>query len=836
LYLSFGAPETKEGRLQAAWLHATENLSGDRMSTLERQTYWRDHFTHAGAPESSSMLSPAFHPDLKLPTLEDGTTDPIEWHPGPEINAAASTTRKFDPLAIDCMVQPFQSWRRKALHLLHSHFSLDPVSPSRFWSLQRYDKKGMQMSQETREAFIAAALLLLDGRSRAGSKILSRPFPSAADTRFPAIFLDAELLDSRQPTDGDVEAILKRFLPVVPPTLLKNLAERLVEKALQEETLSNVLRKWTTLVLGLLVTSDRPDLATDMVVQVILGQPGETHWHRVLLHPGVLKRLSPEQARDLMQRLAEGILERLPRDANNSTIAEGGEQAATTPGPFTPSNSTVKVTTAKMLAQVLKDAAFLGDDFVVNTLVSLFLKATHIHVRAAVANGLATALYSSRVDSIRKTIIEALATHVVPVAAELNERSPMTEARWKLAEELCQPPQVYSEAGLAPICSALVNLVRSAPEDLRKSQNLVERILSPLIAQSRDSNSRWTSIFLRKYDALGLAPGLPKVPAKPLLLQILLESFPSCMLSSEFKVLSDFITYTNHPPQQFQDLKEQLAADPQAYKRNEVQHWRDFTAPPRPSSVYGTSHGIVNVLQRGQFAPADEAAARGLITPVQLQVHEYKMLQRILSNYSSNPTAWDQYLDHYKPPLQDDEHLEPRLRWRQHCRPIIQHAISLVKTLRSPTWEADSQRECSVLPDTFPLRLRLLVYPNLYPSTEQERCLDMIASDAREIIDGFAFDGRPYHNQWKLLMSALKQCAQRHWVGLALRLGRLDDPSMMLNMSDLLLIDAAEELLTAFDEKTKGKGLQAAEGMVRKWRESGEEEVRRKGVKFAKLL
>jgi hypothetical protein len=358
----------------------------------------------------------------------------------------------------------------------------------------------------------------------------------------------------------------------------------------------------------------------------------------------------------------------------------------------------------------------------------------------------------------------------------------------------------------------------------------------PLITKSRDNNRRWASVFLSKYGASDLAPGLPKVPAKPILLQILLENFPSCMPTSEFKSLSDFITYTNHPPQKFQDLNEQLAADLQAYKRNEVQHWRDSTAPPRPSSVYGTSHGILNVLQRGQFAPADEAAAKGLITPVQLQVHEYKTLQRILSNYSSNPTAWDQYLDHYKPPTQDDEHLDSRLRWRQHCRPILQHAISLVDTLRSPTWEADSQRECSVLPDTFPLRLRLLVYPNLYPSTEQERCLDMIASDAREIIDGFAFDGRPYHNQWKLLMSASKQCAQRHWVGLALRLGRLDDPSMMLNMSDLLLIDAAEELLTAFDEKTKGKGLQAAEGMVRKWRESGEEEVRRKGVKFAKLL
>jgi hypothetical protein len=836
LYLLFGAPDTKEECLQAAWLHATEHLSGDRMSTLERQSYWRDHFIHAGVPASSSMLNPVSYPDLKLPTLEDGATDPIEWHPGPETNIAASKTRKFDPLTVDCLVQPFQSWRRKTMNLLHSQFDLSPISPSKFWSLKQYEKKGMQMSQETREAFIAAALLLVDGRSQAGSKILSRPFPSAAGTRFPAIFLDAELLDSRQPTDGDVEAILKRFLPVVPPTLLKNLAERLVEKALQEETPSNVLRKWTTLVLGLLVTSDRPDLATDMVVQVILGQPGETHWHRVLLHPGVLKRLSPEQARDLMQRLAEGILERLPRDANNSTVAGAGEQAASTPGSFTPSTSTVKVTTAKMLAQVLKDAAFLGDDFVVNTLVSLFLKATHIHVRAAVVNGLATALYSSRVESTPTTIIEALATHVVPVAAELNERSPMTEARWKLAEESSQPPQVYSEAEMAPICSALVDLVRSAPEHLRESQELVGRILLPLITRSRDNNSRWNRIFLRKYDASDLAPGLPKVPAKPILLQILLENFPSCMPTSEFKSLSDFITYTNHPPQKFQDLKEQLAADPQAYKRNEVQHWRHSTAPPRPSSVYGTSHGILNVLQRGQFAPADEAAAKGLITPVQLQVHEYKMLQRILSDYSSNPTAWDQYLDHYKPPLQDDEHLEPRLRWRQYCRPIIQHAISLVAALRTPAWQQHSERESTVLPDTFTLRLRLLAYPNLYPSTEQEKCLDEIARDAREMIEGFAFDGRPYHNQWKLLMSAIKQCAQRHWVGLALRLGRLDDPSMVLDMSDLLLIDAAEELLTAFNEKTKGKGLQAAEGMVRKWAESGDEEVRRKGSRVGGML
>ena len=753
------------------------------------------------------------------------------------MNVAASKTRKLDPLTIDCLVEPFPSHWRRGPHLLHREFDLKPLPSTKFWDLQRYNKKGMQMSQDTREAFIAAAILLADGRSKAGSKILGSPFPSVEDTRFPAIFLDAELLDSKEPTDEHVAAILKRFLPVLPPTLLKNLAECLVEKAFQEATPSNVLRRWTSVVLGLLVMSDRPDLATDMIVQVILGNPGETHWHRVLLHPGVLKRLSPEHARDLMQRLAEGILERLPRDADSSAVVESGEQAAVTPGPFTPSTSTVKVTTAKMLAQVLKDAAFLGDDFVVNTLVSLFLKATHVHVRAAVVSGLANALFTSRVDSTRNAIVDALATHVVPVAAELNERSTMIEARWALAEELSQPPKVYNDAALAPICSALVDLIRSAPEDLRRSQKLVERILLPLIQQSRDNNKRWTSIFLHKYDASDLALGLPSVPAKPKLLQILLESFPSCMTTSEFKILSDFILYTNHPPQGFHDLAEQLETYPQVYKRNDVQHWRYCMAPPAPNSAYGTSHGIIKVLQHGQFAPAEEAAAQGLITPAHLQAHEQKILEHILGDYNTNVTAWNQYLDHYKPPLQDDEHLEPRLRWRQHCRPIIQHAISLVAALRTPAWQKDSQRQWTVLPDILALRLRLLTYPSLYPASQQDECLDTLASEVREIIEQFACSARPYHAQWKLLMSAVKQCARRHWVALALRIGKLDDTANELNMVESLCVDAAEELLVASGEKGKGKGMgghgEGLEEMVEIWRRSGDEEVRRKGVRLA---
>jgi hypothetical protein len=214
------------------------------------------------------------------------------------------------------------------------------------------------------------------------------------------------------------------------------------------------------------------------------------------------------------------------------------------------------------------------------------------------------------------------------------------------------------------------------------------------------------------------------------------------------------------------------------------------------------------------------------------------MVEHILSDYSSNPSAWNQYLDHYKPPLQDDEHLEPRLRWRQHCRPIIQHAISLVSALRTPAWQKNPQREQIALPDIFAQRLRLLTYPSLYPLSQHEGCLDALASEVRTIIDELASSARPYHNQWELLISAIKQIAQRHWMPLALRLGKVEreDEAKELTLAGLLCIDAADELLTALNEKVKGKGLQAAEEMVNKWKGSGDEEVRRKGVRIAGLL
>lgn len=831
IYLSSGARDKREERLQAAWTHATQALSGSRMSSWELEQYWSDQFTAADAPPPTKMLGETKDVDsrLTLPTQDRGTTDPVEWHPGPEAYAEPKL-RRFDPLTIDCLASPGVYWRSSP-RIMEQQFEQKTVLRPSCWDLRQYQGKGKQMSQDTKEAFIAGALLFVDARAQAGSKILSKPFPSAASPRLPAIFLDATLLDSKRPTFEDIDSILKRFLPNIPPTLLKSLADSLVEKALQDDAPSNVLRRWTTVVLGSLVMSDKPDLATDMIVQIILGSPGETPWHRILLHPGVLKRLSASKARTLMQRLAEGILERLSRQAQEATVNKDSQSVATTPGPYSQPTSHVKVTTAKMLAQVLKDATFLGEDFVVDTLVSLFYKSTHVHVRAAVVDGLSSVLYSSRSDSIKDKIISALESNVVPVAAELNERSPMTEAQWKMAEDTCEPPDVSSDPGLAPICTALIHLVETAPEELFQSHQLVEHLVLPLVRKSRDNNSRWTHIFLRKHQASHLATDLPRCPAKPKLLQVFLKSFCCGMPTSEFQSLSEFIMYTANPPREFVDFTAQLDGDAEAYKRNDVQHWRTSMTSLAPNT-------ISNALMSSEFATAEHTAAQSLVTPAHLQAHEHKILRRLLDNFSSNSSAWDQFLEQYKPPRQNDEQLDSRLCWREHCRPILQYAISLVHMARTETWQQDPQREQSILPDTFGLRLQLLNYPSLNPRSPETECLNSLADGIRSVVEQLAASRKPYHANWAVLMSAVQQCPQTQWMPLALRLGSLDKREMSAGpytLSELLCIDAADELLTALNKKTSGKGWKAAEAMAKTWAESFDEDVRRKGVKFAAL-
>lgn len=832
MYLTWCDPAEREKRIQAAWTHATEALRGERMSVLENRHFWKEVFSDAGAKPTASMLDLPSHSDPRLPYQEE-TIDPVEWNPGPDASLVGVESRSLDALVVD--------WFRDSRNVTQNstRVSLRSASVPDFWNMKSYSpnldeqRRGKigfyhaEVPRKAREAFVAAALLLVEDRAQAGSKIFGKPFPSTVAPRFPAVFLDTEVLDSKTPSDKDVEMILGRFLPTIPPSLLKALADNLVGKSLEEATPSSNLRKWASVVLRLLVLSDKPELATDMIVRIVLETPGETPWHCILLHPGILKRLPPSHARKVVLDLTNGVVQRLSQqDQDRSAIKSFAEQP-TAPGPCTPSKPTVKVTTIRMLAQFLKDASFLGDAFIMDALVSLFQNATHIHVRAAIVDSLASLLCTSRSVKLQEHIVSALETMVVPIAAELNERSPMTEERWRAAEQAGEPPEVYSDANLAPICSALVDAVKFSKHESMRTHNLVQRILLPLIRKSRENNTRWVSIFLRNHNASDLAAQVPGSPAKPQLLELLLTKFTSHMPAVEFANLSELLIFAVDPPKQYAELATRLKEHPHAYKQHGASHWlrtTDATHFIRPRGTQ-TYQQLTSVLQTSRFATPDQATLHGVITPAQLQAHERKVLGILFANFPFRPEAWKTHTASYKPPLKDKSE-DKRLRWQEACSPLLWHAVSLVKNLRKKAWQRDPQRQPAVLPDTFQLRLWLLPYPQLFPPSEHDEKLELFVHDVRACVQRLATKNKPYHERLDLLKGVVVGCPRQDWIALALRFGRLDSGTGRdLTLAECLCVELGDLLLDGMDVASK-HDVRCVRDMLDVWTQCFDEGVR----------
>lgn len=415
----------------------------------------------------------------------------------------------------------------------------------------------------------------MDGQTQAGSGLLDQAFP-VANPRFPAVSLDEEVLGDSGQTDTQVEDMVRDSLPHTPPSLLLRLANSVVERCCQEATPSKDLRKWTEFILQCLVQSDRPELATDLIKHILLDSPGDTSWHRIVLHAGIIKKLPPVHAKSLILDPTDGV--------------------------------------------------------------------------------------------------------VVPIAAELNERSPMTEDRWELAEQACEPPEVYDDGDFAPICAAVVRTVtESCKVDSLHQLCLVQRILIPLTHKSRENNTRWVRIFLRKYRASQLSSQIPESPCKPQLLHVFLTKHTAHMPAVEFANLSDLLSFAGRPSEDYKELAEKLKEHPEAYKQKDAHHWLRVT---NGSQLTGSSrstqhHGIVTrTLLTAQFSASETAVTDGLVTPLQLQDHERRVLD-LLADFPLCLEAWKAQTATYEPPL-DDKSSDKRRRWRQYCLPLVQHAVSLV--------------------------------------------------------------------------------------------------------------------------------------------------------------
>jgi hypothetical protein len=817
IYISGCNKEEKQKRSSAAWKHATTQLSEPRFSSREAIIYWRDVFGAAGVPVPASTLELRPAPRLPLVDVDD---DKPEWNPdlGPH---PTIEERNLDPTCLDCFTTDTGN------KTIHDAFtvpepSISLVDVPGFWD---FDRPGSGIPFAAKDGFVAAALLLIDALSQADAKILFESFPRE-DARFPAVFLDSDFVESQR----SFNEFPLWLLNSTPPALLEQLTAALIVKLCASTNPSPALVKWTFTTLKLLAWSDDPGLAIRHIVHVIINLPEHSSWHRVMLHPGVLKRLSTKQSKDLVASLADAINEnsrqrKLADAAKSSTSTEPSNDAKPNSATF------VKVTTVKLLAKLMGRAEFIGESFSVEILTKLFTEATHVDIRAAVVRSLLEVVGSTKSDPIKETVMSMLETHVVPFAAELSERTPMTEERWTECEEKCEPPEIDEEG---PAHCELTGFVHRSSylRDPSATSELIRRLLLPLIQKSTANAQRWLKIALRASNALELFDHVPRAFGSYNDLRQLLERHTQHMPAALYDDLHAMQVFSAKDSKQHQDLRDCLYMTIPNRDHDIILRLSTVGASP----VFDID--TADLLKTAVFATSQDADAHSLLTPDQLQAHERAMIDIRLAGFHENPESWHLLTERYEPPLREKEATQSA--WYAFCRPLVEYMVERIDAMRTPEWLQDPQRQPARLPDAFPLRLWLLTYPSRpwRADNEQELRRDRFVKELRNVIEQLAQSGRPYHKNFDLVIAAAKKCYEKDWAFIASRLGHLEEEqtSRDLTLAELLRVELADILLQGAEKPVTEEVMSGVKDMLAQWRRCRDEDVRDRGITTTTLL
>jgi hypothetical protein len=822
LYISGCDKQEQRRRSDAAWQYATTQLSEDRLSPQEAILYWQEVFDDAEAPFSKSTID--IRSPLKPPEA-DVDDDKSEWNPGSGSHLAIKD-RELAPTCLDCFTDPEFSEDHFKGFTIHDEFVVRRPSISRsqvpdFWDSVR---SGAGVSFDAKDGFIAAALLLVDALSQADSKIFSETFPGG---RFPAVFLDSDFVENQRSFD----AFPPELLNDTPPASLEQLAAALIAKLSTSPNPPPALVKWALTTLKLLARSDDPSLAIPHIVHVVVNLPDHSSWHRVMLHPGILKRLSTQQSKTLVSSLAEAINEKSRQRKEANAAAKSttpGTDNAEKPSP----SAYVKVTTVKLLAQLMRNAEFIGEGSSVEVLVRMFTEATHIDIRAAIVGSLLSILESTTTPSIEKDIMTTLETKVVPFAAEMSESSPMTEQHWVECEEKCTPPAVEVQKAAR---GALLDFVERSKwkRDEAKTGELVRRLLLPLINMSTANGQRWLKIVLRANDAMDLYSSIPPAFSSYDLLKDLLEKYPAHMPAAYYNDFHALLVFFATASKEYKDL----------YGYN---HTMD-PSPVGQASYIRLLHNdspqthdpnTAELLKTAIFATSEDAASHNLLTPAQLQAHEREMIDIRLAQFDKDPKHWEVLVSCYDPPLRMNE--SKQLAWYNYCRPLVEYMVERIEATRTPAWQQDPQRQPARLPDPFPLRLWLLTYPSRpwRADAEQELRRDKFVAELHEIIEQLAGSGRPYHTHFELVVAAAKKCYEKDWASIAWRLGALHEEQLgrEMTLAELLRVETAYRLLQGAKGPASDEVIAGVKNMLGAWRNCLDEYVRDRGIVVTALL
>ncbi|KAF1989107.1 hypothetical protein K402DRAFT_327682 [Aulographum hederae CBS 113979] len=522
---------------------------------------------------------------------------------------------------------------------------------------------------------------------------------------------------------------ISSLFSTLPPTTLATTARAMLEsgnerrKKEDRQDVDDTLERLSYRVLLRLASSDKPELAQQLVLRTILDRPDASSWHRELLSSSFMKSLCAKDAQELLLAFAAAIGEKL----EEQSYVKVGEKA---PSKSAAPQSSVKITTVKYLAQLLDNAEFISADAAVEVLVELFKAGTHQDIRLATLESLLNHLSKIcnepgeawRSNPLVEKIMKALET-VVPIVGGINERRPLTAQQWQDAINKGTLPEISDvvSGGLPPLLHAIVIAAsRSHYAGLDKLKaDFVKRFLLPILRLSQDEHRKWIASFLKKYRAGFQIDDLPPTPISQALFGQLVEYWAEFLPVAVFKDFNEHTVMSIAPPKPFTEFSERLKSDVDLRLDPNVQHWLWVYGNTVDTFHTSGTTSLIDLINGNRTSSlVDDGIS---LTELQTMILEQASL--FLDNYANHASLWSSLVRGLRHPsrmmyyYQNSELISSKFRQWQDCgRKVLEQLLALLQEKRR---QHQQQGKRSILPSTTELRVWLLPFPCFPEGDEQ---------------------------------------------------------------------------------------------------------------------
>ncbi|CAH0048123.1 unnamed protein product [Clonostachys solani] len=799
-----------ETRLKTAWKYALDHLTGDRMSTEEAQRFWARAFPYSGSIAKVLDEDVPHRCYADIPKHEfDEPSRIAEWDPDPTYNAITAyrkdERRLRQATVLDCMVKP--GWKMGTHWTKRRLTWMEPIIPKHsknvldFW----HPKSLSECPGSELDSQMMAAVLCLD--STHGTNCSLSHLPSS-EKNLPFdlnLSLSKGFFERESLMFDKIVSSLRLNRSRLPPQLLAGLGISVLRRIREDPVKIEGAYGLFYMIVRMLLDGPQPSLASPLIKEFIVEVPQAGDWHEYLLTSHHLNRLKPQDAQAFIESLSGGIVEKLRLQKAREASETG----------HTVSESLIRVSTVKSVEQLLRGKNFTTPQKAVNTLGEILRHSSHVEIQVAAIKALTGLLTDDGGENT--DVSRLLKQYAVPIASALNERHPDIESEWKSASSGGELPLVDHSQDGHTVLDMLM------PRKHKPCSTALLKLATQALRISSQTNSRWLALFMEKYGFGNGSLILPQIPTCPeKFLELLRQKTLHSISVEDFTMIRDYVLFLLNQPKDIREFTTYVQNNRKLASSNTGRHWLHLWSKTSKEALDLGGGWAAEMLASWSTISQNDGKTSKIssmaedfvlrIAEIAISRGDLALFDDIVSRLPTNDPEGDQ--------------------GSAGSGRVIRKLIKRIDELRTPEWQADHHRRPFALPNTLPLRLRLLDLSH-GNSGAISPFAGMIVQLLREITAG----GRLYYDEFEIIRTHIMTTVPKQSaLSLAIALGSLDklDSRATPTPADHLRTRLAAELLDsdtftkASSSNGEAKEKTGAEiwEMLNKWSMSPIEEFR----------